>query len=181
MAITVDWASKIVNATSSITDIVAFKDTLRDLEDNDDGILYPPIITYKRLDLGGGAFFHAVDFINEYRLRFSIAGNYTIVGNISAAIVPVAGVFVDRTKSAAFATVAGTGGGGVSAAQIWQHVVEAGMSAEEVLRVMVAAMAGKVSGAGTTTEIFRSIDDTRNVITATVDAQGNRTAITLAP
>jgi hypothetical protein len=112
MAISVDWASKIVNSTTSINDILAFRDTLRDLEDNDDGILYPPIITYKRLDLGGGAFFHAVDFINGYQLRFPNPGNYSLIGNIGATIVPVAGVFVDRTKSAAFATVAGSGSGG---------------------------------------------------------------------
>jgi hypothetical protein len=112
MAISVDWAARIVNSTASITDIVAFKDILRDLEDNDDGILHPPIITYKRLDLGGGAFFHAVDFVNGYQLRFPNAGSYEVIGNIGAAIVPVPGVFVDRIKSAAFATIAGSGGSG---------------------------------------------------------------------
>jgi hypothetical protein len=112
MAISVDWAARIVNSTASITDIVAFKDILRDLEDNEDGILHPPIITYKRLDLGGGAFFHAVDFVNGYQLRFPNAGSYEVIGNIGAAIVPVPGVFVDRIKSAAFATIAGSGSSG---------------------------------------------------------------------
>lgn len=78
-------------------------------------------------------------------------------------------------------TVSTGGGGGVSAAQIWQHVVEAGMSAEEILRIVVAVLAGKVSGAGTAIETFRSIDDARNAVIATVDAQGNRTTITLDP
>jgi len=116
--ITIDWTNKLVNSTASITDIVAFKDIVRDLEDNDDGMLYPPVITYKRLDLGGGAYFHAVDFINGYQLKFPNPGNYTVVGNIGATIVPVAGVFVDRTKSAAFATVSGTGGSGPTADEV---------------------------------------------------------------
>lgn len=112
MTITVDWTNKLVLSDASITDIVAHHDTLRALEESQEGILYPPIITWKVLDLGGGAYFYGCDYINGYQLKFPTPGNYTIVGNIGATIVPVAGVFVDRTKSAAFATVAGTGGGG---------------------------------------------------------------------
>lgn len=126
MSITVDWANKLVLSTASITDIVAFKDTIRDLEDDAIGMLYDPIITYKRLDLGGGAYFHGVDFVNGYQLKFPNAGSYTVIGNIGATIVPVAGVFVDRTKSAAFATVAGTGGSiGPTAAEIAAEVMAA--------------------------------------------------------
>jgi hypothetical protein len=122
MTISIDWQNKLVLSTASITDIVAFKDQVRDLEDDDVGILYDPVITYKRLDLGGGAYFHGIEVVNGYQLKFPNPGNYTVVGNIGATIVPVAGVFVDRTKSAAFATVAGTGGsGGATAADIWAY------------------------------------------------------------
>ena len=117
MAISVDWNARLVNSTSSIPDIVAFKDELRAFEESETGMLYPPILTYKRLDLGGGAYMHGVDFINGYQLRFPTPGSYIIVGNIGATIVPVAGVFVDRTKAAAFATVAGSGGTGGPTAQ----------------------------------------------------------------
>lgn len=109
MTISIDWVNKLVVSTTSVTDIVAFKNTLRDFEDDDIGVLYPPIITYKRLDLGGGAYFHAVDFINGWQMVFPNVGNYTVIGNINASIVPVGGVFVDRIKSSAFATVAGSG------------------------------------------------------------------------
>ena len=126
MTISIDWANKLVLSTASITDVVAFKDTIRDFEDDDVGMLYDPVISYKRLDLGGGAYFHGVDFINGYQLKFPNIGNYIVVGNIGATIVPVAGVFVDRTKSAAFATVAGTGGSsGPSAADIAAEVIAA--------------------------------------------------------
>jgi hypothetical protein len=117
MTISIDWALRRVVSTSSILDIVEFKDAIRDLEDDDIGVLYPPVITYKRLDLGGGAYFHAVDFINSYELIFPAAGNYTIIGNVGANIVPVSGVFVDRVKSAAFATVS-SGGGSLSGSDI---------------------------------------------------------------
>ena len=128
MTISVDWENKLVLSTASIPDIVAFKDTIRDLEDDATGMLYDPIIAYKRVDLGGGAFFHDVPFINGYQLMFPNAGSYTVSGNIGATIVPVAGVFVVQTKAAAFATVTGSGGGGGTAPTaeenanaVWQH------------------------------------------------------------
>ena len=49
----------------------------------------------------------------------------------------------------------------------------------QLLKVMAAALAGKASGGGTTSITFRGVDDTSNVIVATVDANGNRSAVTL--
>lgn len=112
MALTVDWSNRRVVSTASITDIVAFETELRDFEESAIGMLSPPIVSYKRIDLGGGAYFHGVDFINGYQLIFPTAGSYEIIGNLGATIVPVAGVFVERTKAAAFATVSSGGGGG---------------------------------------------------------------------
>lgn len=112
MAITIDWQNKLVESTASITDIVAFKDTIRELEDDPEGVVYPAVISYKRLDLGGGAFFHAVELINGYQMKFPNPGTYSIVGNIGGDIVPVSGVYVERLKAAAFATVSGTTSGG---------------------------------------------------------------------
>jgi hypothetical protein len=80
-------------------------------------MLYPTVHAYKKVDLGGGAYFHDVPFINGWQLKFPTPGNYTVIGNIGATIVPVAGVFVDRTKAAAFATTS-SGGSGPSAAEI---------------------------------------------------------------
>ena len=122
MTISIDWSNKLILASASITDLIAFKDAVRDLEDSEVGMLYPPAITFKALSLGGGAYQYGVDCINGYQLKFPDPGNYTVIGNINAYIVPVAGVFVDRTKSAAFATVAGSGGGSsLTAAEVWAH------------------------------------------------------------
>ena len=123
MALSVDWVNRLVLSTASIPDIVAFKEALRSFEDSDVGLLYPPILLYKRLDLGSGAYFHAVDFVNGYQLKFPDAGSYYILGNIGATVVPVAGVFVDRTKAAAFASLAGSGGsGGATVAEIREEL-----------------------------------------------------------
>lgn len=65
------------------------------------------------------------------------------------------------------------------ASAVWAQALEAGYTAEEMMRVMAAAMAGEVSGAGTSTIVIRDIADTKARITATVDGSGNRTAVTL--
>lgn len=54
-----------------------------------------------------------------------------------------------------------------------------GYTLEETLKLCLAALAGKLSGAATTTVTIRSADDSANRLVATVDADGNRSAVTL--
>lgn len=54
-----------------------------------------------------------------------------------------------------------------------------GFSLEETLKLCLAALAAKLSGAATTTITIRAADDSKTRITATVDADGNRSAVTL--
>jgi hypothetical protein len=57
--------------------------------------------------------------------------------------------------------------------------VETGLTPRQSLRLALSARAGKISGGGTTTNTFRNpVADSKNRIVATVDANGNRTAIT---
>jgi hypothetical protein len=56
--------------------------------------------------------------------------------------------------------------------------VESGLTLRKALRLIAAATAGKVSGAsGSTVTIKNAVADTRDRIVATVDANGNRIAI----
>jgi hypothetical protein len=56
--------------------------------------------------------------------------------------------------------------------------VETGLTLRQALRLFAAALAGKISGAGSTTIVIRNaVADTKPRITATVDANGNRPAI----
>lgn len=54
-----------------------------------------------------------------------------------------------------------------------------GYSVEETLKIAIAVLAGKVSGAATATNVFRDLADTLDRVTTTADADGNRTAVTL--
>lgn len=57
--------------------------------------------------------------------------------------------------------------------------IESGVTLRQATRLILAAAAGKVSGAGTTTVSIRNaVADDTNRIVATVDENGNRTAIT---
>ena len=57
--------------------------------------------------------------------------------------------------------------------------VETSLTMRNALRAMAAALAGKISGAaGTTVTIRNAVADSKNRIVATVDTDGNRSAIT---
>ncbi len=57
--------------------------------------------------------------------------------------------------------------------------VETGVTPRQGLRAMIAALAGKLSGATGTTIHIRDTNDTKDRVVATVDSDGNRTAVTL--
>ena len=50
---------------------------------------------------------------------------------------------------------------------------------EEIFRLVAAVLAGKSSGGGTTTITFRDLNDTKDVIVATVNGTGDRLSVTL--
>lgn len=75
------------------------------------------------------------------------------------------------------ASVAALPSAAENAVAVGSRVVEGTFTANEVLRLLSSAMAGKVSGAGTGTEIFRDLSDTKPRVTFTTDANGNRTAV----
>jgi hypothetical protein len=57
--------------------------------------------------------------------------------------------------------------------------VETGMTLRQALRLVTAASAGKISGAsGSTVTIRSAVADDKDRVVATVDSNGNRTAIT---
>lgn len=57
--------------------------------------------------------------------------------------------------------------------------IETGISLRYAIRIIAAALAGKLSGAATTTVSIRNIGDSKTRVTATVDADGNRSAVTV--
>lgn len=61
-------------------------------------------------------------------------------------------------------------------ADIWAQVIEGTWTAIMFMRLVAASLFGKLSGAATTTVTIRDVDDTKDRIVATVDANGNRSA-----
>lgn len=59
------------------------------------------------------------------------------------------------------------------------HDIEGGEHHSWLMRVMLSALSGKLSGAATLNVKIRDLADAKDRIDATVDASGNRTVVTL--
>lgn len=66
-----------------------------------------------------------------------------------------------------------------SASNPWTEVIEGNYTAAELLRIISAALAGELSGVGTTTITIKGVDQTTDRIVATVTSEGERTAVAL--
>ena len=54
-----------------------------------------------------------------------------------------------------------------------------GLTQTQFFRLIGAVLLGKASGLATTTAVYRALDDSKDRVTATVDVDGNRSAVTL--
>jgi hypothetical protein len=64
------------------------------------------------------------------------------------------------------------------AGAVWQKALE-GLTAEQMMRVMLAALAGKTAGVGTASESYLAQDGLTPRIVAGFDTSSNRTSVTL--
>lgn len=90
----------------------------------------------------------------------------------------VAGSFGELVISTENVTAGLPDAGAISTA-VWSEALDGSTTAAESMRLQNSALGGKASGLGTTTVVFRDINDTKNRISATVDVDGNRSAVTL--
>ena len=63
--------------------------------------------------------------------------------------------------------------------EFWDELMETGVTGRNALRALIAFVAGKVSGGGTTSITFRDYNDSLDIIAQTVDSDGDRSATTL--
>lgn len=75
-------------------------------------------------------------------------------------------------------SVIGTTGAQEIADAVLATAVDGSVTLKQILQIIAAAASGKLTGAATTTITIRDVNDTRNCIVATVDASGNRSAVT---
>ena len=122
--------------------------------------------------------------------NMSLEGNgaLTIDSSCTGGIIALRGNFkVTDNSGGAVTIVRDDNSTGISeiptAAEIATQVLAAGdvdgYSLEETLKICLAALAGKISGAGTGSITIRAADDTKNRIVATTDKFGNRLSITI--
>ena len=67
----------------------------------------------------------------------------------------------------------------ITVADILAGVVEGSITLVQIQRLILSVLAGLASGGDTTSIKFRDLADTKNRVTETVDANGNRTSVTL--
>ena len=67
-----------------------------------------------------------------------------------------------------------------NASAVMASVVDGTYTLSQVLKIIAAVTAGKVSG-GPGSPVFRNLTDVSDVVSGTADASGNRSAVTLNP
>lgn len=114
-------------------------------------------------------------------------GTHAIADSVGAMLV------ITESVALSAAISIGTNGDGLTAippvsltaaavdAVLDELVGDGTLTVRQVLRVVAAALAGKLSGAATTTVTIRNVADSADVILAVVDGDGNRSAVTVTP
>lgn len=109
----------------------------------------------------------------------SVATGGIAAASFAAGAIDAAAIAADAIDASALAADAVTEIQTGVASAVLASTVEGSTSVVQMLRGFAAALLGKASGMATTTAVFRDTGDSKDRITATVDADGNRSAVTL--
>lgn len=204
MSLTADFQNNFINIGSPQTDVLVqdLVNFIREEEASERGIVYDAIAGASgKEDLGNGvAVGVTVNLLGDWQIKFwegnyiaKIYGGNLVGGPGGDPIAYSAGVQTLLIQSAASTVVQVSSGSGLSteehnalmavenATEVLTdaNAVEPGIGVVQAMRLGVAADAGKTDGMAGTTVHIRNPADTKNRVTATVDSDGNRTAVTL--
>ena len=98
-------------------------------------------------------------------------------GSIGIAGIPDTAI-TDNSNGSSVLTVGVFPSAGTNALAVWDNMLTSGYTAEELLDLIACVNAAKLSGADTTTISIRNLADTKDRVVATVDNDGNRSAVT---
>lgn len=194
MAISVNHATRVIYVPQSFLNPLGgsiyelnvndLRLAIKDLEDDEDGIVLPTVVSHNtQVTLAGITFARTVEFINGYVIEFE-DGQYAVQltgANNNIADVMVVNQVSLRSANSAGLIVTGAGDPNEVADAVLARTVEGTLTMQQVLRLMGATLFNKLSGAETTTVHIRDRADTKDRIVATVDANGNRSAVTIDP
>lgn len=162
---------------------------LADYLDSEAGATLPPAFSHNtNVVISGVSYARTLTFLAPYSVTFeSDAYQVKLVGGTNNNLLDVLNpnnVSVIAANSAGLQTTSGAGGGGGATAPtaaaiaetVWAHALE-GFTAEQMMRIMLAALAGKRLGLGTATEEYMDVSGLVPRITLTADAAGNGTPV----
>jgi hypothetical protein len=182
MAISVNWATKIITVPKADTtlltlvpfevrelDLNVFRLALKDLEDDEDGQPWPDTHRHNTsVTLGGVTLARTVEIINGYTVTFE-AGSYAV--NLVGANSNIADVANLNQVSIRASNSAGL-------TQTFSSALEGDLSFEDAFRIMLAALTGKRTGLGTGVETYHGVDGTTERVVFTQDDEfGNGEAV----
>lgn len=196
MAISINWATQVISVPQAdlthVTgtlyelDTDAFRLALKSIEDSEEGIVFPDTHRHNtEATVAGTTFARLIEIINGYSIEFEdgaysvrLAGSNNNFFDVENGILEQNTVQVISQNSAGLIV---TSSGGVTPADVWGYDLETGYSATELMRLVAAVLLGEASGGGTSTRTFRDVNDTTDRVVATVESDGDRTAVTLDP
>lgn len=205
MAISIDPATKVITVPQADCTFVSgtfyrlpsetkFRFDVNALMDDEDRIwLQPPISHNTEVTVAGVTYARFIEIINGFSITFTPDTPWTVeitesnnnLHDVAAGILNQNQVQVITTNAAGLISV--SSGSGLDAGQDTKltrihtllDVIEGALDHQEVMRLLLASAAGKLSGAAGTNVLIRDSADSKDRINATVDADGNRTAVTL--
>lgn len=177
----------------AVTDIEIYKGTSMTQRASDAGYT---LLDTDGIDVDGTTGIHAfsIDTGDNTDASFYAAGSfYTVV--VSAVTIDsqtvnfIAATFrcgpaessagVPKVDASHFAGTAYATAMAAEVDAVHDEVVEGSYTMRQYLRLFASVLLGKASGLATTTAVYRDTADTKARVTATVDADGNRSAVTL--
>lgn len=193
MPVTIDWGTRVINVDRAYMTLVqtvpydvyeldldVFRLTLRDLEDDLEGMPHPTTHDHVApINAGGVLLARVVSFVNGYTVTFEDVYPTLYAVSVVGGNSNIADVLNLNCVSVRTANSAGLVETNLAEAILDEpDTIEPGVTMRQALRLILAATGGKVSGGATNTITFRNaVNDSLNRITATVDSDGNRTSI----
>ena len=184
MAISINWSTKgitvpqadltLISGSLYELDVNAFRLELKGIEDSEEGMAFPSTHRHNtEVVLSGVTYARTFEVINGYTVTFQDTGSpYAVrcagANHNLADVKNVNQVSLIVGNSAGLVASSGAG---------WDQVLEPGFTAEKILRLVAAAIAGKSSG-GPGSPVFRDLADTQDMVTGVADSSGNRTSVT---
>src|SRR6266540_3545008 len=129
-----------------------------------------PTVAGRTLDISTGG---------EAGIDWANVGTQGATVNLAATTLGILGAASIGASSFAASAIDANALAASAVDEILDDTLEGSMTVRQALRIILSAVAGKLSGAAITNVLIRDIGDTKNLINATVDVAGDRTAITL--